>query len=88
LKFAFKDPKEYKDFEFDDSLSTLTFPFGRTFDFIKQLRNLYFHFLYSKDYALHSKDLVAPGVFFNSINEVCISFISNFYLILYNNKYE
>lgn len=87
VKFAFQDEKEYRDFDFDDSRELVTFPFGRTFDFITQLRNMYFHFLYSKDYSIHSKDLVSPEIFFNGINDVCISFISNFYLILYNDRY-
>ncbi|KIN13893.1 hypothetical protein [Halomonas sp. KHS3] len=76
------------DFVFDDDLMYVDVCFGRIYDLIVKVRNMYFHYLYSKNYSLGGNEIVLPNKFFETFADVGLCFLANFYLIAFTSKYE
>ncbi|MCW4148550.1 hypothetical protein OM427_03255 [Halomonas sp. 18H] len=76
------------DFSFNDDLKQVDLRFGRVFDLIVNVRNTYFHHMFSKNYSLDGSEIVLPNDFFENFIDVGLCFLANFYLIAFTSKYE
>ncbi|XGA79093.1 hypothetical protein OR573_11345 [Halomonas sp. CH40] len=85
LKKIFKSDS---DFNFNDDLKQVETIFGRVFDLVVKVRNMYFHHLYSKNYSLDGREIVLPNKFFEVFVDIGMCFLANFYFIIFSSKYE